>query len=175
MCTVSISPLIAVTVPRGRSRTGPAKAVLARSAASAAQKYSGRRIMTAPVIAENAAKATGRRTIEDRRFSKPRMWGIERVVGIIERHSSENEGNPGLDLNEVSMFVEVVKTGSFAEASRRLRIPSSRISQEIQQLEDRLGAQLLRRSTRKPSLTGAGQSLFYSGWHRSRQSVADSH
>jgi hypothetical protein len=51
------------------------------------------------------------------------MWRIERVVGIIERHSSGNEGNPVLDLNEISMYVEVVKAGSFAEASRRLRIP----------------------------------------------------
>jgi hypothetical protein len=61
--------------------------------------------------------------MEDRRFPEPRMWRIERVVGIIERHSSGNEGNPVLDLNEISMYVEVVKAGSFAEASRRLRIP----------------------------------------------------
>jgi DNA-binding transcriptional LysR family regulator len=54
-----------------------------------------------------------------------------------------------LDLNEISMFVEVGKAGSFAEASRRLRIPPSRMSRKIQQLEDRLGTHLLRRSTRK--------------------------
>jgi DNA-binding transcriptional LysR family regulator len=65
-----------------------------------------------------------------------------------------------LDLNEVSMFVEVVKAGSFAEASRRLRIPPSRMSRKIQQLEDRIGTQLLRRSTRKLALTDAGQSLY---------------
>jgi DNA-binding transcriptional LysR family regulator len=60
-----------------------------------------------------------------------------------------------LDLNEVSMFVEVVKAGSFAEAVRRPRISPNRMSREIQQLEDRLGTQLLRRSTRKLSLTDA--------------------
>jgi hypothetical protein len=38
VCTVSISPLIAVTVPCGRSRTGAVKAVLAKSVASAAKK-----------------------------------------------------------------------------------------------------------------------------------------
>jgi hypothetical protein len=96
--------------------------------------------------------------MEGRRSRQPRMWRIERVVGIIERHSSGNEGNPVFDLNEVSMVVEAIKAGSFAKASRRLRIPPSRMSRKIQKLEDRLGTQLLRRSTPKLSLTDARQS-----------------
>jgi DNA-binding transcriptional LysR family regulator len=61
------------------------------------------------------------------------------------------------DLNEVLMFVETSKAGGFAKGSRRLRIPPSRMSQKIQKLEDRLGTQLLRRSTPKVSLTDARQ------------------
>lgn len=58
------------------------------------------------------------------------------------------------------MFVEVVRAGSFAEASRRLRIPPNRVSRKIQQLEERLNTQLLRRSTRKLALTDAGQAFY---------------
>ncbi|HTD04841.1 LysR family transcriptional regulator [Undibacterium sp.] len=65
-----------------------------------------------------------------------------------------------LDLNEVSMFVEVVRAGSFAEAARRLGMPSNSISRRVQQLEAELGARLLQRSTRKLSLTSAGKTLY---------------
>jgi len=65
-----------------------------------------------------------------------------------------------LDLNELALFVEVVRAGSFAEAGRRLAMPPNSVSRNIQQLELRLGSRLLQRSTRKLSLTAAGQSLF---------------
>lgn len=54
------------------------------------------------------------------------------------------------------MFVEVAGCGSFAEASRRLRVPSATVSRRIQQLEVQLGTRLMQRSTRKLTLTGAG-------------------
>jgi DNA-binding transcriptional LysR family regulator len=65
-----------------------------------------------------------------------------------------------LDLNELSMFIEVVKAGTFAEAARRLGMPPSRLSRRVQQLEDALGTRLLSRSTRKLSLTAAGSVLY---------------
>lgn len=64
-----------------------------------------------------------------------------------------------LDLNDVAMFVEVAYCGSFAEAARRLRIPSATISRRIRQLETHLGARLMQRSTRKLTLTDAGRTL----------------
>ena len=64
-----------------------------------------------------------------------------------------------LDLNEIAMFVQVVRCGSFAEAARRLGMPPNTVSRRIQQLEARLGTRLLQRSTRKLTLTSAGQDF----------------
>lgn len=64
-----------------------------------------------------------------------------------------------LDLNEVAMFVQVARLGSFAEAARHLHVPSTTLSRRIQQLETRLGTRLMQRSTRKLTLTSAGQAF----------------
>jgi len=65
-----------------------------------------------------------------------------------------------LDLNEVRMFVHVVRARSFAEAARRLGVPSNTLSRRIRQLEAGLDTRLMQRSTRKLTLTAAG-SAFY--------------
>ncbi|UXH80164.1 LysR family transcriptional regulator [Roseateles amylovorans] len=65
-----------------------------------------------------------------------------------------------LDLNDVAVFVQVVRSGSFAETARRLGIPPNTLSRRVQQLEARLGTRLLQRSTRKLSLTNAGQDFY---------------
>ncbi|SEK65920.1 DNA-binding transcriptional regulator, LysR family [Variovorax sp. YR750] len=64
-----------------------------------------------------------------------------------------------LDLNDVAMFVQVVRHGSFAEAARRLGLPPNTVSRRIQQLESQLGTRLMQRSTRKLTLTSAGQAF----------------
>jgi DNA-binding transcriptional LysR family regulator len=64
-----------------------------------------------------------------------------------------------LDLNDIAMFVQVVRSGSFAEAARRRGIPPNTVSRRIQQLEEQLGTRLLQRSTRKLTLTSAGQDF----------------
>jgi DNA-binding transcriptional LysR family regulator len=64
-----------------------------------------------------------------------------------------------LDLNDVAVFVQVAHCGSFAEAARRLCMPSATVSRRIQQLEARLGTRLMHRSTRQLTLTGAGESF----------------
>src|SRR5437870_41546 len=63
------------------------------------------------------------------------------------------------DLNDVAMFVQVVRCGSFAEAARRLGVPPDTVSRRIQQLEAQLGTRLMQRSTRKLTLTSAGQAF----------------
>jgi DNA-binding transcriptional LysR family regulator len=63
------------------------------------------------------------------------------------------------DLNDIAMFVQVVRCGSFAEAARRLGVPPNTVSRRIQQLEAQLGTRLLQRSTRKLTLTSAGQAF----------------
>lgn len=65
-----------------------------------------------------------------------------------------------MDLNQTRMFVEVVRAGSFAAAARNLGLPKSTVSARIQALEARLGAQLLRRSTRRLAMTEEGSAFF---------------
>ena len=54
-------------------------------------------------------------------------------------------------------FAEVVDRGGFAAAGRALGIPKSRLSRRVAELEARLGVRLLQRTTRKLSLTEAGE------------------
>lgn len=65
-----------------------------------------------------------------------------------------------MDLNELLIFVRVAQTGSFSQASRALDIPKSTVSRKVSGLEERLGARLLHRTTRKLSLTDAGRIYF---------------
>ncbi len=64
-----------------------------------------------------------------------------------------------LDLNDIAMFVQVVRHGSFAEAGQRLGLPPNTVSRRIQQLEEQVGTRLMQRSTRKLTLTSAGQAF----------------
>ncbi|CAN0626823.1 Transcriptional regulator [Burkholderia multivorans] len=57
-------------------------------------------------------------------------------------------------------FVAVVESGSFSAAARRLDVGQPAVSKSVAQLEERLGARLLLRSTRGLTTTDAGQ-LFY--------------
>ena len=63
------------------------------------------------------------------------------------------------------VFAEVVATGSFTEAARRLGLSKASVSREVAGLERRLGAQLLRRTTRSMSLTEIGEA-FHAGCQR---------
>lgn len=57
-------------------------------------------------------------------------------------------------------FIAVVETGSFSEAAERLAVGKSVISRRVSALENRLGVQLLRRTTRRLSLTEAGREFY---------------
>ncbi|EOI2372197.1 LysR family transcriptional regulator [Klebsiella aerogenes] len=65
-----------------------------------------------------------------------------------------------LDLNALRVFVNVVENGSFSGAARALRMPSSNVSRQISQLEEKLQLRLIQRSTRHMHLTDAGQAFF---------------
>jgi DNA-binding transcriptional LysR family regulator len=65
-----------------------------------------------------------------------------------------------LDLNDLAMFVQVVRAGSFSEAARRLRMPANTLSRRIDQFEGSLGTHLLHRSTRKLAPSAEGQAGF---------------
>lgn len=64
------------------------------------------------------------------------------------------------DLNDMLYFAEVVERGGFAAAGRTLGIPKSRLSRRVAELENRLGVRLMQRTTRKLSLTQAGEAYL---------------
>ena len=61
---------------------------------------------------------------------------------------------------EIATFVKTVEAGGFAAASRKLAMSPSTVTVHIQDLEQRLGARLLNRSTRKISLTEVGKAYY---------------
>ena len=61
---------------------------------------------------------------------------------------------------DMAMFVTVVDAGGFSPAARQLKMSHSAISKRIQRLEDRLGTQLLMRTTRSMVLTEAGEKYL---------------
>lgn len=63
-------------------------------------------------------------------------------------------------LNDMALFVEVVKARSFRRAAEALGMPNSTLSRRISGLEKQIGLRLLHRTTRKIELTEAGQLYF---------------
>jgi DNA-binding transcriptional LysR family regulator len=59
----------------------------------------------------------------------------------------------------IEEFLAVVDQGSFTAAGDQLGLSKSYISKTVHELEERLGVQLLVRTTRRLSLTGAGESF----------------
>jgi DNA-binding transcriptional LysR family regulator len=63
-------------------------------------------------------------------------------------------------LTSLTAFVRVVDTGGFSAAGRRLNMSTTMVSNHVQALEERLGARLLHRTTRKVSLTEIGKAYY---------------
>lgn len=63
-------------------------------------------------------------------------------------------------LRNMAIFQSVAELGSFRKAAARLRLSPSVISHHVSKLEDQLGTPLLYRSTRRMSLTEAGEKLL---------------
>lgn len=64
------------------------------------------------------------------------------------------------NLDDLLLFIKVVKTGSLAAAGRDLALSSAVVTKRIQRLEENIGVLLLNRSTRKLSLTDEG-TIYY--------------
>ena len=63
-------------------------------------------------------------------------------------------------LTSLTAFVRVVDNGGFSAAGRKLNMSTTMVSNHVQALEDRLGARLLQRTTRKVSLTEVGKAYY---------------
>ena len=65
-----------------------------------------------------------------------------------------------MDFNDLRYFALIVDHGGFSAAERVTRITKSKLSRRVALLEERIGARLLQRSTRRLALTEAGR-VFY--------------
>ncbi|BEU25593.1 LysR family transcriptional regulator [Paraburkholderia sp. 22B1P] len=65
-----------------------------------------------------------------------------------------------MDLNLLGVFVEIVRANSLSAAARRLGVTRSRVSQQLQQLEREIDAQLIFRTARTLELSDAGRTLY---------------
>ncbi|MGE0327178.1 MAG: LysR family transcriptional regulator [Polyangiaceae bacterium] len=68
--------------------------------------------------------------------------------------------NGTVTLDDLELFRAVGELSSFRLAAQRLNLPPSTLSRRIRQLEERFGAQLLRRSSRRVQLTVEGTRLL---------------
>ena len=62
--------------------------------------------------------------------------------------------------SDIAVFVRVADLGSFTKAADALEISKAAVSKYVNRLEQRLGARLLHRTTRRLALTEAGQALY---------------
>lgn len=65
-----------------------------------------------------------------------------------------------VDLSEMQVYVAVVTEQSFTAAATRLETDKARVSRIVQRIEEKLGARLLNRSTRRLSVTEVGRDYF---------------
>lgn len=63
-------------------------------------------------------------------------------------------------LTSMSVFAKVVETGSFAAAASILGLSSPMVGKHVRFLEERLGSQLIHRTTRRQNLTDVGRSYY---------------
>jgi DNA-binding transcriptional LysR family regulator len=75
-------------------------------------------------------------------------------------------------LEDIAVFVQVVDNGSFTAAAERLGMSKSVVSKYVTRLENRLGARLLNRTTRRLSLTEIGRT-FYERTQQGLQEIED--
>jgi DNA-binding transcriptional LysR family regulator len=73
------------------------------------------------------------------------------------------------NLTDIAIFVKVVQCSSFTSAAEALELSQPVISKAVTRLEERLGARLLNRTTRRLSLTEAGAELY----RRSAQALSE--
>lgn len=61
---------------------------------------------------------------------------------------------------ELTVFVQVVENGSFSRAAKQLSMANSAVSRVVKRLEEKLGVNLINRTTRQLRLTEEGLQYF---------------
>lgn len=62
--------------------------------------------------------------------------------------------------SDMAFFALIARSGSFADAALELGVSGSAVSRRLARLEERLGARLMHRTTRRASLTGEGEAYL---------------
>jgi len=65
-------------------------------------------------------------------------------------------------LDDLSVFIEVARANGFRAAAQNLKLGPSSVSEAVTRIENRIGVRLIERTTRKMSLTEAGEDLLQS-------------
>src|ERR687896_74155 len=83
------------------------------------------------------------------------------TTGLIVDRDRSDIGSLRMDveIRQLRSFVAVAEERNFTRAAERLRLAQPALSAQIRQLEQRMGVQLLERTTRKVDLTPAGEAL----------------
>jgi len=68
---------------------------------------------------------------------------------------------PRLDLNLLMLFLEIVNAGTISQAALHLRTPKATLSRKLRQLEQQIGAVLLKRGAKRLELTEIGEALMH--------------
>src|SRR5580700_6690405 len=100
------------------------------------------------------SREVGSRTARDKPLSKEQSSDRGLIIG---RRMDR--------LTSIAAFVRVVENGGFTAAARHLNLSTTMVSNHVQELEDRLGARLLNRTTRKVSLTEIGREYYERSAH----------
>jgi LysR family tcuABC transcriptional regulator len=66
-----------------------------------------------------------------------------------------------MEMRQLRYFVQIVESGSFAQAARQLYVAQPALSQQIAKLESHVGKRLLNRSAKGATPTGNGQALYH--------------
>src|SRR3984893_14248943 len=77
-------------------------------------------------------------------------------------HSVEEYGGYMDRLDAMQVFVRVIEKGSFSAVAKERGIGQPAVSKQISALEDELGTDLIRRTSRSMSLTDAGRDFYES-------------
>src|SRR5260370_21191628 len=100
-------------------------------------------------------------------FQSPVCWNVlsgcaPRLIRweTLESNFQKWQSDPMANLDDVLIFVKVAQFESISRAARSLGMPISTVSRRLSVLESKLGVSLLRRTTRRVTLTAQGREYF---------------
>lgn len=81
-------------------------------------------------------------------------------LGTIDSISIDNSKLGIMMLNDIALFVHIVKTGSLSRTAELKVLPAATVTRRLQKLEHKLKCKLINRSARQFNVTIEGQKLF---------------